>query len=317
MSVFVLKVNYYDWDIAAIFIGTCLKMEMFLKGRNRPLYRLVTITVILFLCYKTYKCIFGTPPSDAAAQDVVGKIIHRNDKTWTIVNDELCKMKYEFVLAHLRNPPNTPIFVYSELVDPHISKDIIRTGGFKGNIVNLLLDFLNRFPTAVFIDIGANVGAFSIPIAAKGYRVLAVEWTQSNVMRLCASMKRADLTERLTVVYNSMNTQKVSHRREFHEDQNYLIDAIVLDDLLEIYNLEDVVMKTNFDSLEYSISNGANTFFKRAQVRALMVDFTSQQYSQRGQIIFDFLSFHGLSADKPEFVNDNDLLESKTVLFKQ
>lgn len=267
--------------------------------------------------------------------NTVGKVLHRNQALGWTFDNKICFQKRDssFVFAKLNNPPNTPIYVYPEDLDQYISRNISREGSYEGHNVQTLLQYMKQFPKAVFLDLGANIGAFSVPIAAHGYRVIAVECLRSNVMRLCASMNEANLANKMTIVYNALNQKHekvslVSAKGNIGMtavvDQgkgNETIDSILLDDLLEVFNLEQVVIKMDVLEQEDIVLNGGDEFFNKVRVEALLMEFIHHQnddYNNDGKFIVDLLASHDLEPDVPEHLkHDYKNWETSEILFKR
>lgn len=260
----------------------------------------------------------------------VGNVITRADSTWRINND-VCVYKEDFVLAHLRMPPKTPIFVYSPKIDKHVSASIISRGHYEGPWVDKIHNFMKQYPKAVFIDIGSNIGMFSVTISALGYRVIAIDCLDNNVMRLCASMKTAKLSDKLTIIYNAVSDkhEKVAlgkydgdvggtFIKQYTQDEKRYVETICLDDLLDIYNLEQVVIKMDVEKAEDKVLKGANKFFQKVRVEALLMEFIKHQHSPSGKFIVDFLSNYGLEPEVPRHLKNNySKWPENNILFKR
>lgn len=89
--------------------------------------------------------------------------------------------------------------------DEVISWSLFITGGYQRDEVVALLAWLNGrrgslAPDAVVVDVGANIGATSIPIAElTGRRVLAIEPEPENVAMLQRNIQQNGLQERIVV----------------------------------------------------------------------------------------------------------------------
>lgn len=250
------------------------------------------------------------------AASTIGQVITRNQLGWSIDRNISCKDD-DFLLVRLNYTHNIPMFVYSEKEDMYVSRDIIYTGGHKVMEVNSIMELMSKFPDSVFVDIGANVGSFSIPIAASGYRVIAIESLRPNVIRLCASMKKADLTNQLTIVYNAVTDFRenvshlwkdtfisLSHTVNVHEG-TYPIYSIILDDLLEIYNLTNVIIKIDMSGKEDKVLNGAHKFFNRVSVKGVLLTFVHHKQWISGVYIADFMEYYGLKPAIPRHAKPN------------
>lgn len=61
-------------------------------------------------------------------------------------------------------------------------------------------NFMLNFPkSSIFLDVGAQMGLCTLPIAAEGYRVLAVEPVLANIKMLIENLKDSDLVSRVTI----------------------------------------------------------------------------------------------------------------------
>ena len=260
---------------------------------------------------------------DNILQNSFGKVITRTlSNGWNIINHDVCnKTSKDFVLAYLKGPPKTPIYVYPMSMDHYVSKKIIENGLQEKGNTDILINYMKLFPNAVFLDLGANVGSFTLSLAALGYKVFAVECLRQNVARLCLSMQAANLTDKITIICNAITDrhERVSLHmepgnigmtqvgNEFNQ-QNISIDTILLDDLLEIYNFTEVVIKMDVERYEDIVLNGARHFFKHVTVQALLIEWTYHRddiYENDGKFIVDFLAKHDLEPDVPEKLKQN------------
>lgn len=80
--------------------------------------------------------------------------------------------------------PKFHICVYPNEEDIYISAALTSQGVWEPYITRVLQLALTRFPEAVVIDVGANIGYYTLLTAAMGHQVVAVEPSQDNVRRL-------------------------------------------------------------------------------------------------------------------------------------
>ena len=105
-------------------------------------------------------------------------------------------------LAKILTPLSTPIFVHDVAECKFISRGIIENGSWEPHLQQLLLAaMLNaKVPegrSPVFFDMGANIGVFSMVLAAGGHRVMAFEPMQYNAELLAASIAKAHVQDRV------------------------------------------------------------------------------------------------------------------------
>uniref|UniRef100_A0A7S2HGT9 Methyltransferase FkbM domain-containing protein n=1 Tax=Alexandrium andersonii TaxID=327968 RepID=A0A7S2HGT9_9DINO len=112
------------------------------------------------------------------------------------------------VLTAMRAPlgGSVPIFTYDSLEDRGISKDIQKTGSWEEDTLRILCDILRDSP-GNYLDVGANLGAFSFPLlpCLKGREVYAVEAVPRNVEHLIASLRKAQYPN-FTIIPNAVGS---------------------------------------------------------------------------------------------------------------
>lgn len=176
----------------------------------------------------------------------------------TCVGDE------DFVATQMKYPRNIAIFIYDSkeaaknpqpLEDPHIKT---------------VIGELEKFPGAVFIDVGSNVGAFSIATASSGYRTFTLDADKSNIVRVCATMDLMELTGKMTIMYSP--------------NQN-----ICLDDISETFKLNHVVMKLDAKYFKDVVMNCGYGFFTTARVKVVVIDFANEKTHDDRKIIVEYL----------------------------
>ena len=66
---------------------------------------------------------------------------------------------------------------------------------------------LKKHPDALFLDIGANLGMYSIIAAKMGHKVIAFEPLQRNVEKICASVADNELGDNVRVYYSALSNK--------------------------------------------------------------------------------------------------------------
>ncbi|XP_023932210.1 uncharacterized protein LOC106153441 [Lingula anatina] len=104
----------------------------------------------------------------------------------------------------------TPICIYSYSDDVYISGDIIKGHIFERMLVTHFQDLLISDPHMQFIDIGANIGVWSLNAANMGRQVLAVEPFFASYRRFQRSVILGHYENNVTLV-----TNPISNKREY------------------------------------------------------------------------------------------------------
>ena len=87
-------------------------------------------------------------------------------------------------------------------MDKYVSGSILSHGVWEKNIVNLVLRALELYPAATFIDIGANIGIYTVLAAAAGRRVLAVDAVMENLAYISTSLNHSNTGHYVSLLNN-------------------------------------------------------------------------------------------------------------------
>jgi len=81
-----------------------------------------------------------------------------------------------------------PMCIYDPQNDKYVSKLIVSGKYFEQDLVQKILNFFLIHPDLSFVDLGANLGTYSLPIAHSGIHVVSVEPNKDTVRRLAKSV---------------------------------------------------------------------------------------------------------------------------------
>lgn len=259
-------------------------------------------------------------PSDTKFR---GKVIRKLQGNWNLL-DSVCEAKDDYVLSYLKKPNKIPIYVYPPNVDAIISKAVQRLGGYEIAYMTMIYDLMKKNPDATFVDIGANIGVFSLTAANAGNPVISVDCIKANVYRVCAAMKKAKYMDRVTVVHNAVSNKHENvtlirtkanvggtfiknYEPSLHTSYqtNETINTILLEEILEIAPLKSVILKIDAEGAEADILAGGEKFFKKVFVKYLLLEVLFQRNKPGGQFIFDFLKRHNMEIIYPHAGENN------------
>lgn len=223
------------------------------------------------------------------------------------------------------NVGSTTIYIYDPSKDIWVSRDIIRYGSWEGKHINLILSLLRQDPDLRFVDIGSNVGVFTLAVALLGRRVLAVDALAMNIMRLCSSVIEGNFTDGVQIVYNAFsdvyetvslgmdqnnvggtfvakdkNTNKVKGSRVVG---NYgTVQTIRLNDVLSLpkFDFRKVIMKIDVEGYENKVFKGGETFFDKVDVQAVLMEWQWLKTGSAGQEIINFMLRKNMEPHFPE-----------------
>ncbi|XP_033746105.1 uncharacterized protein LOC117331481 [Pecten maximus] len=261
-----------------------------------------------------------------ATKPSVHVLTRGGDGRW-VERTGMCDVRHEFVRAHLKEPANTTIFVYDRASDIFVSESIISKGMWEGDLVNQTRDFLKEDPERVFLDLGSNVGVFSLMAAKIGHQVVSVDLLSGNVQRLCASSIEGHFSDRVTIIHNALSdirgnvtfrlykgnvggtSVKTLDSNQKTKNEN-IITAILLDDLLEIFKFQKVVIKMDLETFEEKVLKGGEKFFTKVRVDYLLMEFEYHRTRPSGRSIIAMLDRHGMIPMLPSVRDVRNLSDS-------
>ena len=192
--------------------------------------------------------------------------------------------------------------------DQLISKFIHIKGMWEGRLVNSIARFLMENPDVEFLDLGCNIGVYTLVAAHVGRKVVAVDPLVENLELLSKSLSLGQLHDKVTLIWNAISDQysKVTltdHagnmggkaiRNLTNEDKvNANLTAVYtirLDDLIPLFKMKRVVIKMDIETKEYDALLGGELFFDSIDIPLIQLEINWHKNKASGLQIFDFLS---------------------------
>jgi FkbM family methyltransferase len=211
---------------------------------------------------------------------------------------------------------------------------------FKGLFTKYLIDN----PNYMVIDIGTNIGLYTLFSSKLGRDVLSVEPFQDNILRLHKAIKLEGLDSKVTllknVVFNERNIIKRIHSppfnsgnkqidrnfsiktNEFDANDKYMVSSILLDDLVDNIPInkftnkkyEKAIMKIDIEGFEAYAFQSARRLLNSLDIRVIFmewmhvkkIDELSSEYRFVSEMVELLVSY-----DYNPFDLDNRLLDPK------
>lgn len=257
-------------------------------------------------------------------------------KKWS-KNSHVCAECQHFNKATLKTPyGNTPIFVYPSAQDPWVSGIISSSGRFEAEKSSIMFELLKRDANINLIDIGANIGVYTLSAAKMGRRVLAVEALDRNVRHICASVAAGGLQNRVTLVHNAISnsngvvnlgvdknnmggtfvdvdSKHIKKLKLGRANGTYgTVHTIKMDDLLKvpgIENFQNVVVKMDIEGFEAKAVEGASSFFDKLTIHGFIMEWEFHRGQATAKTILKFMKDrnflpHSLSSGKQPLSED-------------
>lgn len=158
--------------------------------------------------------------------------------------------------------------------------------------VTRLLRYLTHHPHVQLIDIGANIGTYTMYAAALGRFVLAIDCFAPNLLRLRRAIQLTSLYDRVVLVHNALynesgqslrlavNTinlggQSIQPTRKHNQTPNsrfsnpYVVNTIIFDELLPIlvaHGVRSAVIKMDIEGSEVFVVKTAARIFQAIDI---------------------------------------------------
>ena len=207
-------------------------------------------------------------------------------------------------------------FLMHLLVNDIVSNAIVDSGSWmphQTKFISLLLGNSSSKP-AVFLDIGANIGWFTLTMAALGHKVIAIEPICNNVALMRASLQASQLSNNVILHYDGLSA--TSGRCIIHSDNQNIGDGHMVCGLSNVeemnavvpsgYSIRQVMNSTRLDALVnqdidvikidvegselHAVKSGIRLFDKY-RIRHIISEFSPTMMRQKHSDPFEYLTF--------------------------
>ncbi|KAH3721088.1 hypothetical protein DPMN_064003 [Dreissena polymorpha] len=248
---------------------------------------------------------------------------------YTLANTEVEPIK---LCVDLKVPGSkvTPICIYDpKHVDIYVSGELANTGIWEGHLIKVVHEILIHNPAMEFMDIGCNVGVYTIAVSHWGRRVVAIDANRRNLELLLTSLEMGKLTQNVTLLWNALSdkAETMSLRLDLavadkniggsHVDGNNstmvnnIVYAVMLDDLVGYFAKQPLFIKIDIEASEWKALMGGKHFFKSVDIKYMLMEWMHYKthYLHEGDLIVNFLTDRSFKPFDPQ--NRTIALETK------
>ena len=289
----------------------------FTRNRKFQMFTLflVSFTFGLFTFYFVFAHAYsgcGTPSLQYCActqtvlqSAVLGKAAllrqYRNSTIRDFVNVPLpidqSDMKFECLQGKLQ-AKSFPVCIFNPYYDIHVSATIKKNGGKlweSENIINILTHLGKPEPDTGFIDIGANIGVFTLAAAHNGHKVVSVEPMPAALRRLKRSLQLGNVGSKVSLVQGGLSndtTPLYLSRGRLNKGGSHLvpesqcssgiltscdkahpIPLFYMDDLLDVITFRHAAMKIDCEGFEYRVFKNASGLFDKVDITYIEMEW--------------------------------------------
>ncbi|KAH3721122.1 hypothetical protein DPMN_064039 [Dreissena polymorpha] len=226
----------------------------------------------------------------------------------TSVDYSSAKQIHKCVALRIPSVKNTPICVYDPAIDIHVSRTIIANGNWEVGNIQKVLSILQNDPRLVFLDLGCNVGVYTLAVAKFGRLVTALDANRKNLEMLTTSLQKGNITGMVMLIWNALSdkAETVGFKEDNRNigglqmvsgvsnttvlgDSNSSV-AILLDDLVPLFRNKSVFIKMDIETYELKAMMGGKKFFEQVDVKYLFMEWFHHKNSEVGSKIIQFMT---------------------------
>ena len=190
-----------------------------------------------------------------------------------------------------------PVCHYTFKADDTVSRFLLRGKYFEADEVKRFLRLLHVDRQLQMIDIGANVGLYSLP-AARVTKVIAVEPNWHSMVRLVKAVDLGGISSNITLVHNAISNVRATFNMGVHptnQGNAFLINTtkckktpnnlpcntlspirtILLNDLLPLMRSKAALMKVDVEGHEINVftNPSAGQFFDQIDIPVVFMEW--------------------------------------------
>lgn len=214
---------------------------------------------------------------------------------------------------------HTPICIFDPKDDQMISAYVKDNGSWEPDLVNATAEVMLSHPDMHFIDIGCNIGVFTLTIASLGRKVVSVDPMNESLQLLSKSLNLGRLRENVTLISNAIsdvrgrvNLQIVPGNKggSYINSENgkrnsaTSVGAILMNDLIPYIGFKKAFMKMDIEGSEFNAFKGAYDFLHSVDVRYILMEWMLQRGRDEGREFVEYLLKYGFLPYSDAFKTD-------------
>lgn len=210
---------------------------------------------------------------------------------------------------------DTPICIYDPKTDVYVSASIKKYGAWEGNLISLVVNFLKLYQDMEFLDLGCNLGIYTISVTKFGRRVVAVDANVKNLRMLSKSLVlgglqnhsvtllRNAISDKVETVQITGGTKNVGGmhvvKAETGTNEEQKSQGVTMDHLTPLFDNKTLFIKMDIETNEWKALNQSTNFFSRVNVLYILMEWMHHSTKPEGKLIVKFLTEHSFQPYHP------------------
>lgn len=304
--------------------------------RRRPVITIIFGSICALAVFLSFKHYFGDDVKENKGKKLVIRkrrdhidlaihdsfFVHQFDQIPDREHEKDDSAQHDFVnIFQRRSRPEAPcvpfqtwrgtikICTHDPKQDKMISAFVHSFATWEQNFLNATGDVLTRYPDMTFVDLGCNIGAYTLFAASLGNRVVSVDAFDGNLALLAESLKLDSLESNVTLVHNAisdkhenvtleLNTHNVGGSyvkslRDIGPPPQNVVGSIVMDDLIPLIKYRDVFVKMDIEGTELRALQAAKQFLQVLNVKFILMEWVLHKNNPSALEIIKIMTNNG------------------------
>ena len=257
--------------------------------RNREMYRRVESSKICraedastepFEDFYNYPCLSTDAGNSSTSKtECLRSISMAKNKFCDIPNDRCVPLK----------KINQDICTYDPKIDI-VSEFIHKDGAWEEKLVDNLVQALQRYPNLTFLDLGCNIGVYTIAAASTNTHAICVDANVENLRLVYKSAHFGHVQQHVTIIWNALSDYRGevylkvvkgnagasrlgnTEKHGMTVSKHLRVKTVLLDDLERLCRGKQLFIKIDLEAYELTVLRGATEFFKKIDVRFIQME---------------------------------------------
>ncbi len=186
--------------------------------------------------------------------------------------------------------PTTYICCYNKSDDVYVSNDLLSGRPWEINSLLMIQKEMRKDPEMGFIDIGANIGVFSLVMATMGHKVVAAEPLTKTIRLLAKSVRMGKLKDNIVLLKTGISDKRqmgslminptnrgasllVRPERCSQTNTCEHIKLIYMDDILPFISFNKAILKMDIEKHEHCALQYASRLFDKVHIPYIIMEW--------------------------------------------